>query len=63
MTDILESDLSLLTAMKEAKEEQLKRREREMRKHIPKQSTQPLTPVADDPNAGIGYMNPIPNIN
>ena len=63
MTDILDSDLSLLTAMKEAKEEQLKRREREMRKHMPKQSTQPLTPVADDPNAGIGYMNPIPNIN
>ena len=30
---------------------------------MPKQSTQPLTPVADDPNSGIGYMNPIANIN
>ena len=63
MADILESELSLLTAMKEAKEEQLKRREREMRKHMPKQLTQPLTLVADDPNNGIGYMNPISNIN
>ena len=63
MSDILDTDLSLLTAMKEAKEEQLKRREREMRRHMPKQSTQPLTPVVDDPNSGIGYMNPIANIN
>ena len=51
----------LVNSMREAKEKQLERRNKEMRRSMPKGTVKPIAPVPQDDKPG-GYTRAIPNI-
>lgn len=52
----------IITAMREAKEKQIERRNKAVKRSMPKNSVSPLTPVSDDQSDRGGFLGPTGNI-
>ena len=55
-------DMFIITAMREAKEKQLERRNASVKRNMPAGTVRPLTPVPDSKTGEQGFLHPIPNI-